>query len=287
MPANLEDTDPVYAIGLVLVSALLWMTLLIGYYRKWVLRIFALKRNLIRLKENGVSREAKILSVTNTSGPVYELNLSFKNLADTEIIQKVLVTENDFEVGKRVGVIIDKELKHTPYLILADTEAVVSPKMIALANLAWFSLLTIITAYFLYSYEWENEGMGWRFMSLRHPLIVCPLVLLFYRGLITFIHKSVSSQSGDTALIKFGGMETSARVTKISQTGRYINQQEELNFELEYTDYRGRAYRQHLKKALGLLNLDMTKQETLSIFYLKEDPSRIVFTADLGGVEAN
>jgi hypothetical protein len=278
---NLEETDPTFAFCLAVLAGILWMVLLTGYYRKWVLQIFTRKRNLLRIQETGVSREASILSVTNIAASVYELSLSFKNLVNTEIVHKMTVNVSRFEAGKRVGIIIDKTLKEEPYLILSGTEATVKPTVVALANLLWFTLLGLITVYFMYSYEWESEGMGWRFMSFGHPLIVCPLVLLFYRGLITLIHKNVSGQSGNTALIKFGGIETQARVMKVTQTGRYFNEQPEMDFELEYTDHRSVTHRQSLKKVIGLLTLDMTKQEMISIFYLKEDPAKIVFTGDL------
>jgi hypothetical protein len=279
---HLEETDPTFALSIVVLSVLLWGMLLIGYYRKWVLRIFEMKRNLVRLQETGVSREASILSVTNISASAYELSLSFRNLVDTEIVQKILVGDSRFEVGKRVGIIIDKELKDSPYIILASTEATVNQRVVAIANLAWFTLLGLITAYFLYSYEWESEGMGWRFMSFGHPLIICPFILLFYRTLITLIHKKLSGRSGDNAVLKFRGIETLAKVIKAAHTGRYFgNQQPEVNFELEYTDDRGKTHRKSLKKVLGLLQLDMLKQETISIFYLKEDPARIAFTGDL------
>ena len=60
--------------------------------------IFISKRNIEKLKSGGVSREAKILSAVKTSKPnekfsTYELELSFKNLADTEITSKTVITD--------------------------------------------------------------------------------------------------------------------------------------------------------------------------------------------------
>jgi hypothetical protein len=282
---HLEETNPSFALGVVILSVLVWIIVLTGYFRKWVLQMFSIKRNITRLKETGEHRQAKILDVTKTMNAC-ELSLSFKNLVNTEIVQKLTVNDSKphecrFEAGKKVDVFIDKEIKDTPYFILADTASGVNKKTVTLLSLGWLIFFGLVTAYYLYAYQSESEGMGWRFISFGHPLIICPVILLFYRMLITLIHKKLSSQSDSTALIKFKGIETTARLIKASQTGAYVNQQPMVNFELEYTDYRNRTHRQSLKKVVSLLNLDITKQEHVSIFYLKEDPAHIVFTSDL------
>lgn len=284
---NLRETDPILALVAVLVSIVLWVILLAGYYSKWVLKTFAMKRNIARLKETGIHREATILTAKEGGlSDTYELSLSFKNLVDTPIIQRSIITdgkpyERRFEAGKKVGLLIDKDIKHTPWFILASTETSINKKVIALIHLGWLTLSGLITVYFLYSYHLESDGMGWRFMSFGHPLIVCPAVLLFYRILITLIHNKLSAKPADTTLIKLKGVETMARIINASYTGLTVNEQPMINFELEYTDYRNQTHKGSLKKIIGLLNLDMTKQESVSIFYLKEDPAHIAFTTDL------
>jgi hypothetical protein len=288
---NLKETNPWLALGVAAASVVLWIILLAGYYRKWVLRNFSVKRNIERLKETGIHREAKILTSTKIARPnasyvTYELSLSFKNLVDTEIVQKMGVNdakpyEHRFDAGKRIDLLIDKEVKNIPYFIISSTEASINKTIITLINLGWFVLLGLVTSYYLYSYQSESEGMGWRFMSFGHPLIVCPAVLLFYRLLVEFVDKMLSGRQNNLPFIKFKGVETTARLIKASQTGTYINEQPMINFELEFTDYRHQTHRTSLKKIVDILDLDITKQEQISIFYLKEDPQRIAFTSDL------
>jgi hypothetical protein len=288
---NLMESSPLFALSLVAVSILLWIILLIGYYRKWVIRTFSIKKNIEKLKTTGEPREAKIIeaakvSKSNAAYDTYELTLQFKNLVSSEIRQKTAVNdskpyERRYEVGKTVGILINKEVNKIPYFIFASTEVSIKKSYIALVNLGWLAFTSIVIGYFIYSYQSENEGMGWRFMSLGHPILICAAVLLFYRFLGTFIFNKFLGKPDKSFLIKFKGVKATARLIKASQTGTYINEQPMINFELEFTDQHHQKYRANLKKIVNLLDLDITKQEHVSIFYLKEDPDKIAFEKDL------
>ena len=294
-PLDLEGSSPWLSLGLAALSMVLWIILLAGYYRKWVLTVFSAKRNMERLKKNGVRREARILESVNLSKPkagynTYELSLSFKNLANTEIIQKAGINdmkpyERRFEVGKRVGLLIDKEVKHIPYFIFENSEGSIRKGVMALINLGWLMLLTVVVGYYIYSYQTESEGMGWRFMSFGHPLLICPAVLLFYRVLLGFISRKLSGVPDNASLIKFKGIRTTAKQIAANLTGTYINEQPMVNFELEFVDHQNHTHRASIKKIVSLLDLDSTKQKTADIFYLQEDPQRIAFAADLNEID--
>ena len=53
---NLMDSNPWYSLTLLAISILLWTVLLIGYYQKWVIRTFSIKRNIEKLKITGEPR---------------------------------------------------------------------------------------------------------------------------------------------------------------------------------------------------------------------------------------
>ncbi|NOW95221.1 hypothetical protein [Mucilaginibacter sp. SG564] len=294
-PLDIEGSDPWLSLGLTALSMVLWIILLAGYYRKWVLKAFSAKRNMDRLKKNGVRREAKILESVNLTKPdagynTYELSLSFKNLANTEIVQKAGINdmkpyERRFEVGKRVGLLIDKEMKHIPYFIFENSEGSIRRGIIALINLGWLLLLTVVVGYYIYSYQSESEGMGWRFMSFGHPLLICPAVLLFYRVLLGFISSKLNSGLDNAPLIKFKGVRTTAKQIAANLTGTYINEQPMVNFELEFVDYQNHTHRASIKKIVSLLDLDSTKQKTADIFYLQDDPQKIAFATDLDEID--
>lgn len=293
--STLKDKNPWLAISILILSVFLWLILFIGYFRKWILKIFITKRNLEKIKIKGVVRDAKIIKAIKTSKSgakfnTYELELLFKNLADTEITHKTTIIdgkphERRFEIGKKVGLILNRDMKQPPYFIIATTTATINLLSLALRILGWLLLLTIVIGYYFYSYQTESFGMGWRFMSFGHPLIVCPAVLLFYRFIARFIFHKLSGIDDNSALIKFKGIKTMAKLIKASQTGTYINEQPMIRFELEFTDAQRHVHRSSLKKVIGLLELDITKQEQLEIFYLPESPTQIAFANDLNNIE--
>ncbi|WP_217606828.1 hypothetical protein [Chitinophaga sp. GbtcB8] len=289
-PPNLRERDPWFALSVAAASVVIWGVVLAGYFRKWIINIFIAKRNITYLREKGIRREAKIMAVTKTSKPnagydAYDLNLSFKNLVGAEILQKASINdakpyERRFEVGKKIELLLDKEVKHEPYFIFATSEATIKKAAIALISFGWLALTALVIAYYGYAYLSESEGMGWRFMSLGHPLIVCPAILLFFRIIITLIYHKLA-KPGDAVSIKFKGIQTDARLLKASQTGTYINEQPQVKFDLEYTDHLKKTHHASLKKIVGLLELDTLKQEHISIYYLKEKPEKIAFASDL------
>lgn len=292
---TLKDKNPWLALSILSISIILWLIVLIGYFRKWILQIFISKRNIERLKNKGVLREAKIIQAKKTSKPdaklnTYELELLFKNLVDTEITTKTIVTDakphqRRFEVGKKVTIILNREIEQEPHFIIATTEVGINFARVLLIVLGWSLFAVAVIGYYFYSYKTESYGMGWRFISFGHPLIVCPLVLLFFRFLLKFIYNKLTGLGGDSALIKFKGIKTWAKLIKVSQTGTYINDQPEVRFELEYTDDKHHVHRNSLKKVIGLLELDITKQEQIEIFYLPENPNQIAFASDLKNIE--
>jgi len=293
--ATLKDKDPWVALILTAVSVVLWLIVLIGYFRKWILQIFISKRNFEKLKSKGVSRETKILSAVKTSKPnskfnIYELELLFKNLADTEITSKTTIADakphqRRFEVGKNLSLILNREAKEAPHFIIATTEVGINVVKVLFIVIVWLLFVVAVMGYYLYSYQTESCGMGWRFMSFWHPLMVCPMVLLFFRYFLNFIYSKLTGLNGGSSLIKFKGIKTQAKLIKVSQTGTYINEQPEIRFELEYTDNKHHVHRKSLKKVIGLLELDLTKQEQIEIFYLPENPNQIAFVSDLNNID--
>ena len=292
---TLKDKNPWLALAIVSISIILWLIVLIGYFHKWILQIFISKRNIEKLKSGGVSREAKILSAVKTSKPnekfnTYELELSFKNLADTEITSKTVITDakphqRRFEAGKKLSLILDRDAKEAPHFIIANTEVGLNIARIAFIVLGWLVFVAGVIGYYIYSYRIESYGIGWRFISFGHPMIVCPMVLLFFRYLLKFIYSKLTVLNGSSSMIKFKGIKTWAKLVKVSQTGTYINDQPEILFQLEYTDNKHHVHCNSLKKVIRLLELDITKQEKIEIFYLPENPNKIAFASDLNTID--
>ena len=288
---TLKDKNPYVALGYLALSVIFWLIVLLGYFRKWIVECFITKKNLESIKRSGVQREAKIINAVKISKPTsklntYELELGFKNLADTEIRHKTTITdakphERRFEAGKKVSLLLNRDQKKEPHFILTSATATLNIRVLIIRALGWTALTLAVRAYYVFSYQYESYGMGWRFMCIGHPLIVCAFMLLLYRYLILFIFSKLGGFGHDTAKIKFAGVKTQAKLIKVNQTGTYINEQPEMRFELEYSDHKHHVHRSTLKKIVGLLDLDMTKKEYLEIFYLPENPNQIALASDL------
>lgn len=282
-PTDLANTNPWCSLFFLALSVCCWAAVLIGYYRKWILRIFSAKRTIEQLKTTGIRREATILESDGQ-----HLRLLFKNLADHEIEQKMKIRdskpyEQRFIKGKRLTLLIDPDMKNEPYFIADTVQVAINTTRVILIHAGWLLLLATVIGYYIFSYQTQNEGMGWRFLVFWHPLLLCPAILLGYRGAIRLLFNKFGGN--DLIPIKFKGLETTARLIKASETGTYINDQPMIKFELEYTDHKGKLHRNELKKVVGLLNLEMTKQETISIYFMKDDPSRIAFSSDLNEID--
>jgi hypothetical protein len=292
-PTDLVNADPRIALGLVALSIILWFLVLAGYYNKWILQTLSLKRKIEWLKDNGVKREARILTSTDQSIPgvgysTYELNLSFKNLAGAEIEEKLIVNdtkayERRFQAGNKVEVVMDQNPKDYPYIILSSFQVSLKIKMLVWLHIALLVIAAIIAGYYYFSYQTESEGMGWRFMVFYHPLIICALI--FMLGNIRVFGKIISKLANENYkndfLIKYKGLPAKAKLLKASETGTYINEQPMIEFALEFTDYRNQRHNVSIKKVIGLLDLERTRQKEVDICYLKEDPRQIVFWSDL------
>jgi len=291
---NLVDSNAWYPLTVLVISILFWAILLIGYYRKWVIRTLLIKRNIEKLKTTGEAREAKILTSAKVSKAgaaydTYELTLQFKNLVGSTVTQKTMVNdtkpyERRYKLGKTAGILLDKEVNKSPYFIFATTEVSLNKTTMFLTNLAWLAFAALVVGYYIYSYNVESRGTGWRFMGLGHPLITCSFMLLLYRAFATFIVSKFLGKPDQLFPVKFKGTQTTARLIKASQTGTYINEQPQIDFELEFTDLFNQKHRANIKKIVDLLDLDSTRQEHVSIFYLKEDPSQIAFERDLNEI---
>lgn len=291
-PPLLTEINPWLALGILGLSVILWIIVLIGYFRKWILFNFKAKRNIEYLKKNGVRRKAEIISAVKVSKEgskynSYELKLLFKNLVDTKIVQKASVNDSKpeqhrFEAGKKIDILIDKEVKKIPYFIFAETQVRINIIVVVFICLGWLTLVMLIAGYYIYSYQTESFGWGWRFIVFWHPLIVCPIILLLYRVVLSSISRLIaSSTKGEAELIKFKGIKTTAKLLSANQTGIFINAQPMLLFKMEFVDHQNRTRKAELKRVVNLLDLDVVKQQNIEIFYLKENPDRIALALDL------
>ncbi|NLR65342.1 hypothetical protein HGH92_13570 [Chitinophaga varians] len=292
---GLTDTNPWLAITWLLLSLILWGILVLRWFRNWILLPFKMKRNIGYLLREGEKREARIVDSKdgkhlNGDMIMKKMTLSLRNFVGTEITENLELADSRpgemrYEKGRIIHLMIDKSLKLRPYLIVDTTQAGVKAGRMALLVLLWLGLVGAIVWYYYFSYNMESNGYGWRFMKVYHPLVLCPLILFVSRWGLGMLLKLFSGGDPDTLLhIKYYGVQTMAEVVSATQTGTYINEQPQVKFELRYQDTYGKTYTATLKKIVSLIDLGMVRQETVSIFYLKDKPSEVAFADDLAGL---
>src|SRR5690606_28176281 len=129
--------------------------------------------------------------------------------------------------------------------------------------LGWLALLAVVLAYYLFSYRYESQGTGWRFLTFFHPLLICPLTLLGMGWLIKGGIGKFFMGTTDAIRLKYSGYLAEARLLKAKQTGTYINEQPQVRFEVAYEDQQGVTHQVSLKKIVDLLEMDVIRAETI------------------------
>lgn len=283
-------TNPWLALGLLLISVILWATLLNKYFRKWVLSVFRTKSGIERLLLNGARREATITGVKRLAPAApgvetVEVQFEMENFAGTMIMEKLQINdskpgEKRYEAGKILKLRVDETLKTRPFLIPESTILNYKRPQVVLLFCGWLLVLLAVAGYYIFSYSYESNGAGWRFLSFWHPLVLCPVILLLYREGFSAILGKFLGDPEEALRLKYYGLKATAKVISASQTGTYINEQPQVRFDLEYQDVRGQSHRVSVKKIISLLKLDVTRQEDIEIFYLEDDPQKIAFASD-------
>ncbi|MEH6308917.1 hypothetical protein RYH73_24915 [Olivibacter sp. CPCC 100613] len=286
-----DGTNPWLALSYLLISLILWGIVLYKLYQRWVAFTLRAKSNIESLLRDGTVRNAEIVDV-KTLKPIatgvesLEISVQLENFSGTKIIQTIPINDsnpqlNRYGLGKNIALRIDKTLKSIPFMIPDGVQVSLQTKQLIFQLVAWLLALTAVAAYYIFSYNYESNGMGWRFLIFWHPLLLCPLILLFsYFGLGALMGK-LSGLPKDALKLKFYGKQATARILSAKQTGTYINEQPQVRFELDYNDERGRTHKVSLKKIVSLLELGITQEKSIAIFYLEDDPQHVAFASDL------
>ncbi|AWO01106.1 hypothetical protein DLD77_05045 [Chitinophaga alhagiae] len=289
---RLDDTgsNPWLALFYLLLSVVAWALVLWSFFRGFILGPVKAKQDVAYLLREGARKEAVIVR-SEQKGPLvrgfhtYTLTLAFRNFAGEEIKEQLAVVdsrpeERRFEEGERVTLRIDERLKTNPLLVLDDARAELRPGVLFLLMLAWLAIAAAVVWYYMYAYGVQHNGKGWRFLVFYHPLVLCPLILLFTRFGIGRLLGMLTGIPQNAQQLKYYGRRTSATVLSASQTGTYINNQPQVRFELQYTDRLGQSHTATLKKVVPLINMGITQMPRLPVFYLEEKPGQVALASD-------
>ncbi len=284
-------SSPYLALAYLALAVVCWCWLFFRYFRQWIVSPIREERQLAALLKTGVPREATVVTSEAKGKPVdgypqLAVTLRFDNLSGTPIQETLPVVDmrpglHRFDTGKPVRLRINQDLAKTPVIVMDGSEFQPDRRRQLLIGLGWFLLLAVVAAYFTFSYRYENQGTGWRFLTFFHPLLVCPITLLALRWLVNGGLGKLLLSNTDAIRLKYAGHRAEARLLDARQTGTYINEQPQVRFELEYEDARGIVHRTSFKKIVDLLEMDITRAKTIPIFYLADQPQTVAFATDL------
>lgn len=286
-----DGANPWLALSYLLISLVLWTIVLYKLYQRWIAFTLRAKSNIESLLRNGAVKDAEIIAVKLLK-PIakdvesLEVSVQFVNFSGTAVVQTIFINDSKpqlgrYEVNKTIKLRIDKSLKSNPVLIPDGVEVTFRTSQLFFSVIGWLLALAAVIAYYIFSYQLESRGVGWRFMSFWHPLLLCPLILLFsFFGLGTLMGQ-LSGLPKDPLRLIFYGKRATARILSAKQTGTYINEQPQVRFELDFNDEKGQTHKVSFKKIVSLLEVGITQQQAIDIFYLEEDPQTIAFASDL------
>lgn len=291
---NLASQDGKLTLFYLGLSFVLWFLVLAVSLYFIYRNSFIAQKNVQELLRNGIPAsatiiESKKLKSYNKSYELKELVLELKNLQGEKIRHKMQVNdsrpqERRYEAGNHVNLRIDKDFEKSPFIILQDTQTKINFQLYVI----WVLFAAAVIYYYVYSYNLESLGYGWRFLVFWHPLIISPLAIFLFGSIFYFIIFKLMGKltftGKDAMKIKFCGIRTTAKILSTSQTGVSINDQPEVKFELEFTDKKGITRHAVLKKIVPLIHLSSVNTRSKEIFYLPENPEKVAFSDDLNAV---
>lgn len=286
-----NGTDPWLAMLYLLISVGLWLMVLYQLYRLFIAETLKAKAKVEFLLKKGVHVDAEIVDV-KVLKPLAEtvesldLTVQFNNFSGTLVRYQTQVNDSQphlhrYETGKTIKLRVDKSLNSEPVLIPDGTTVNLDGKRLVFRMIIWAIIVLAVVGYYIFSYHLEHNDKGWRFLIFWHPLLLCPLILLFYQfGLGKLLGKLMGGPQ-NVVRLKFYGKKALARLLSAKQTGTYINEQPQVKFELTYDDEKGRTHQVSFKKVISLLDVGITQQKQLEVFYLEDDPQCIALSSDL------
>lgn len=247
------------------------------------------KKRLQEIAQRGKTTKAKVVSKSllrkNKNGDEdIEILLEFPNYAGTMIpvtmnLRDSKPHEKRYEKGKEIDIRLNSDTDAFPY-VLEDARYATSVSL----PLLWVLFNTVYAiVYFLISYRLFNRGMGWRFLAPWYPWVFMPYLGLFLSrlgmGALSdgmFIHvqglgKSVRGEKGNALILH--GIEGVAEITRMKQTGHYVNEQPEIFYSIHFVDKKGESHYDSFNAVTLLTDLHRYGQgDVRPVLYLENDP---------------
>ncbi|WP_099588805.1 hypothetical protein [Stenotrophomonas maltophilia] len=284
-PVALADrSTPWLALLLLALSLALWLTLLFAFLHYLLLGPPRALHRVQSILADGESRSALIEQAEQTGVQVrgfaqWKLQVSFKNLSGTPIHEQMLVVDSKpqlhrFEVGRHIDARLGRTPGAFPNIVLDGTQPELNVASLWRRGIGAALGIATVAAAYVGAYQLQSEGLGWTFLSFGHPLLVCPLVLCGYAVGLRLLGRLLHADARGDAL-KYRGIGVEAKVLKVRQTGTYLNEQPQVEFQLEYTDREGNVQQARVRRFVPLIELANIPREHVTLLYDPDDRSNV------------
>jgi len=289
---NLDHVDPNTALFNLAISFILWTAVFTIAIWLIIRYCFIAKKNIKKLANvgkrlQGEIVEVKLLKSPNAKSESKTIVLKLANLEGETIWHRVSFTDNKpeqnrYQVGKTCYLRVDPTFKTSPYVVLEEGLVSINWFLIVV----WCMFITVVFYYFTFSYDIENGGYGWRFLSISHPLVTIPACIIFFPGILFLIFRYIVFKKmnigPEKTILKFKGKKALASIRNVEQTGTSINDQPEVRFHVQFYDAHGNLHTPTIKKIVSLMDLGTIKNsKEKMLFYDPENPKRVAFEEDL------
>lgn len=275
---------PWLALALLATSLTPWLTLLYAFLHYLMLAPLRAIHRVRDILAHGEPRNARVEHAEQTGVHVrgfaqWKLQLSFDNLSGTPITDPLVLVDSKphlqrFAVGKELEARISRSPGVFPNLVLAGAAPEVDVASLCRRAAAGLLGVAVVVMAYVLCWRLQNEGQGWTFLSLGHPLLVCPLVLCAYVGGLRLLGRALQMDARGEAL-KYRGVGVRADVLAVRQTGTYINEQPQLEFQLQFTDRDGAVHQVSVRRIVSLLDLATVPRDAVTLLYDPDDRTNV------------
>lgn len=284
-PVALADRSaPWLAVLLLALSLALWLVLLLAFLHYLLLGPPRALHRVRSILANGEPRTTLIKQAEQTGVHVrgfaqWKLQLAFQNLSGTPISEQMLVVDSKpqlqrFVVGNHLDARLSRTPGEFPNVVLDGAHPELDVASLWRRGIGGGIAIVVVASAYVFTYRLQSEGLGWTFLSFGHPLLVCPLVLCGYALGLRLLGRLLHADARGDAL-KYRGIGVEARVLKVRQTGTYLNEQPQVEFQLEYTDREGAVRQASVRRFIPLIELANIPREQVTLLYDPDDRGNV------------
>ncbi|MGB7528291.1 hypothetical protein [Sphingobacterium cellulitidis] len=263
-------------------GTLLWITLIVLFYNKFLRKLLRSKRQYENLLTNGKVIKGTIIQQRTldqlSDGHSKLLNISFKNLVNSVISFNFPIVDTKpelrrYEPGKEINLVVNPDPKY-PMISLQNSFVVIDKSLFILINAVLAVLILTPIGLLIYGYLYESRGAGWRYLAFWHPYVISPIMGLIYLLIMIFMQSFIAKPASSDRLLLYG-KAVEATIVNSQETGLTVNDLPQIIITVEFLD-NNKTIIASFKKLYSILNLSsISVGSKINILYDAQNPNII------------